>query len=94
MSRQGRRVSADENGYLRGLNQPGDYGRVALTLDDVHGFERQLWWQVIAPDGSMCSLNPAIHEVTEHDDGSISVHPSIVTATWHGWLKNGVWHPC
>ena len=81
-------------GYLRGLEQRGDYGRVTRTLEDVWGFEQQLWWQVIAPDGSSCSLNPAIHTVTEHDDMTISVQPSIVTSTWHGWLKAGMWTEC
>lgn len=94
MSRQGRRVLPTSEGYLRGLDQPGDYGRVTRTLAEVHGFERQLWWQVIAPDGSLCSLNPAVHTVTEHDDNTITVHPSIVTPTWHGWLKHGVWSSC
>lgn len=94
MSMLGRRVLPTPDGYLRGLVQPGDYGRVNLTLEEVYGFERQLWWQVVAPDGSACSLNPAVHTVTEHEDGAITVHPSIVTSTWHGWLKHGVWHPC
>ena len=32
------------------------------------------------------------HEVEEHDDGTITVSPSIVTSDgWHGWLDRGVW---
>lgn len=81
-------------GYLRGMEQPGDYGRANRSLDDVRGFERQLWWQVVAPDGSSCCLNPTIHTVTEHGDGTITVHPSIVTSTWHGWLERGLWRSC
>lgn len=94
MSMQGRRVMPTSEGYLIGLDKPGDYGRVTRTLKEVHGFDRQLWWQVIAPDGSSCSLNPAVHTVIEHDDNTITVHPSIVTSTWHGWLERGLWRQC
>jgi hypothetical protein len=36
------------------------------------------------------------HEVTEHDDGSITVSPSILIrhyrdGDWHGYLERGVW---
>jgi hypothetical protein len=37
---------------------------------------------------------PVVHawEITEHEDGSISVLPSIMDPTgWHGYLTNGVW---
>jgi hypothetical protein len=87
----GRRVRANEQGYLRDLRHDGDYGRVERTLEQVHGIERQLWWQLIAPDGSQCCLDPSVHTITEHQDGTISVLPSIVTDSWHGWLSHGLW---
>jgi hypothetical protein len=87
----GRRVKADKDGYLKGLEQPGDYGRVERTPEQVHYCLDQLYWQVIAPDGSRVKLNPGTHLVIEHSDKTITVHPSIVTPTWHGWLKAGVW---
>jgi len=36
------------------------------------------------------------HTVTEHDDGTISVSPSILIQShdgkrWHGYLQQGVW---
>jgi hypothetical protein len=31
------------------------------------------------------------HEVTEHEDGTITVSPSILTDVWHGYLERGVW---
>lgn len=39
------------------------------------------------------------HEVTEHEDGTITVSPSILIRTswagkpieWHGYLERGVW---
>jgi hypothetical protein len=85
----GRRVKCTPEGYLKGLDQPGDYGRA--TSKWTKQYPQQSWWNVIAPDGSSCSLNPDIHTVTEHEDGTITVSPSIVTATWHGWLQRGIW---
>jgi hypothetical protein len=89
----GRRLPVTSEGFFAegGLRDPGDYGRINRTLEQVWNCEHQLWWQVKAPDGSMCSLNPAIHTVVEHEDGTITVTPSIVTSTWHGWLEKGVW---
>lgn len=88
---QGRRRPVNADGFYTGSAQPGDFGRIERSLEQVLGYERQLWWLVTAPDGSGCSLNPAIHTVIEHSDGSISVTPSIVTRTWHGYLEAGIW---
>lgn len=43
----------------------------------------------------MGSLNPELHSVTEHEDGTITVSPSIDLSQrdptfWHGWLERGV----
>lgn len=87
----GRRVPVDKDGFFIEFGRPGDYGRLERTLDQVHGCEDQLYWNVVAPDGSTCKLDPAVHRVIEHDDNSITVEPSIVTTTWHGWLRRGLW---
>jgi len=84
---KGKRIMPVANGYLPPLSA-GDYGRIDQKLN-VN--ERLKQWQGVAPDGSGVSLNPKIHEVFEYDDGTITVRPSIVTKTWHGWLKKGVW---
>lgn len=87
----GRRVMPDASGYVKSadVSAPGTYGRSTMLF---RGQETsQNWWQVTAPDGSGVVLNPAIHRVTEHEDGTITVHPSIVTSSWHGWLERGVW---
>lgn len=37
------------------------------------------------------------HSVTEHEDGSISVSPSILIegeTSWHGYLIKGIWDKC
>lgn len=70
---------------------PGDYGRVGEALA----------WYARAPRGHMGNL--ANHTVTEHEDGTITVSPSILItgggdegepAVWHGFLERGVWREC
>lgn len=84
---QGRRVYPDEDGGLS--LEPGDYGKLGDT------------WYARAPGDPNESLtsNLSNHEVTEHEDGTISVNPSILITgydndckiQWHGWLKRGMW---
>ncbi len=56
-------------------------------------------WYCGAP-GNHCGVgNLARHDVTEHDDGTITVSPSILVSTghgnsWHGYLERGVWREC
>ncbi len=73
------RVYPDEKGQL--LLREGDYGK------DKDGF-----WYVRPPGCHMGSIRN--HEVTEHEDGTITVSPSILIqgeANWHGFLEKGVW---
>lgn len=69
-----------------GRFKPGDYGRLAGT------------WYACTPSGDLGNL--AAHDVTEHDDGTITVSPSILVREpggpelWHGWLERGVWRSC
>ena len=69
--------------------EPGDYGKYP---DGV--------WHARTPNGHLGNLSA--HDVTEHEDGTISVHPSIQVTTrdpdtktdiecWHGYLERGVW---
>lgn len=66
--------------------QPGDY------------FWLQGRWYGMAPNGLLANL--AAHKVTEHDDGTITVYPSILVDNgeggkrWHGFLERGVWREC
>ena len=66
---------------------PGDY---AYALDPGKGL-----WIVRAPNGDEGSLLQGRgHEVVEHEDGTITVSPSIQFETgqrWHGYLKAGKW---
>lgn len=71
------------NDTLEEFNRPGAYGKVGGV------------WLVCLPTGALAFLN-AGHTITEHEDGTITVHPSILMPTgrgpyWHGYLEHGVW---
>lgn len=79
---------APGEGYIPGAYWPGRF------LDD--GFVE--WW-IVDPTGHLGSLGRG-HTVTEHDDGTITVSPSILSTMadhghdWHGFLEHGVWREC
>lgn len=84
---QGRRIYPNEEGHLR--LAAGDYG-----FDPRDG----QWWCRVPEQGDFHAGmgNLASHEVTEHEDGTITVSPSILVTghfdkTWHGYLERGVW---
>lgn len=76
---KGRRVYPNEAGELRLAE--GDYGR-----------HPDLGWMARPPGCSMGSLED--HQVTEHEDGTITVSPSIAGEGYHGYLERGVWRSC
>lgn len=54
-------------------------------------------WQAMTPNGHMAGL--VKHDVVEHEDGTITVSPSILVSNgsgplWHGFLERGVWREC
>lgn len=87
----GRRVMPDAEGWLPPNLQPGEYGHASEERAKLEDWPRLAWWQICCPDGSVGTLNPNVHTITEHEDGTITVSPSIVSVSWHGWLKQGVW---
>lgn len=69
------------------LLKPGEYGK---WTDGT--------WYGCTPNDHGCNLSA--HDVTEHDDGTITVSPSILVTwrlngrdveQWHGFLRRGVW---
>lgn len=85
---QGRRLPDQtwgEEGDWRD-SQPGDYMKV------IRRGGQQPWWFIRDPDNHVGRLSDG-HQVTEHEDGTITVSPSIYDAPdgWHGWLEHGVW---
>lgn len=81
----GRRIYANEGGWLAPMI-PGDYG-----IYDGR-------WYGKTPNGYSCGM--ANHQVTEHEDGTITVSPSIKVSigtdreVWHGYLERGTWREC
>jgi len=65
---------------------PGDYGK------DANGV-----WRARPPDENVHLGSLENHTVTEHDDGTITVSPSILIEqgtgrpSWHGFLERGIW---
>lgn len=59
------------------------------------------WWAKV-PHAGMSQARLTDHQVIEHEDGTITVHPSILMETadgdqkfmWHGFLELGVWREC
>lgn len=60
----------------------GEYGKIVRTL-----------WFVRPPGSHMGDVSG--HTVTEHEDGTITVSPSILIDDgrnkWHGYLERGIW---
>jgi hypothetical protein len=87
----GRRVEPDPNDsyYPCPRLQPGDYGKGA---DDVWYCHPPSVDKEAAPG---CLL---AHRITEHEDGTITVEPSILVesslGSWHGYLRRGEWVEC
>jgi hypothetical protein len=71
--------------------RPGTYGRIEV------GGENLKWiWVCTTPNGHHGSLDG--HDVIEHEDGTITVSPSILIKggpdweeLWHGYLEHGDW---
>ncbi len=57
-------------------------------------------WMLCLPTGIHGRINDKIWKITEHDDNTITVSPSIKTTCgdhkydWHGFLEKGVWREC
>lgn len=78
---QGKRLSTQGDGKFPDDIQPGDYW---LGANGV-------WW-ICAPSNEIGHISQ--HKVTEHEDGTITVSPSILITggrAWHGMLEHGVW---
>src|SRR5256885_17171890 len=101
----GHRVMPLDTGWLPPNMARGGYGRVDVSkvladsaargypLKDNHPWTH---WEVRAPDGSGGRLDPSIDTVIEHEDGTITVTPSIdfsqcTPGAYHGHLTRGEW---
>ena len=71
---------------LRISETPGAYG-------SANGRD----WFCTTPNGMLGNLGS--HQVQEHEDGTITVSPSILVSgapseSWHGYLERGIWREC
>ena len=92
---QGKRVDAtldDAGQYPFPKLKPGEYGK---SIDGA--------WCCCAPVDTSDGFtnfhgNLGAHKVVEHEDGTITVSPSILIqrhdGEWHGYLERGVWRQC
>lgn len=89
----------DDEAFVHGLEHPatdpvpvGAYGRATVGDEVV--------WMAMTPNGHIANLKR--HQVVEHDDGTITVTPSIlvtvpnhpdpvIAAGFHGFLTRGRW---
>lgn len=90
---QGKRI--EDNKYCENA---GEYSKQIPknTLDKIY-------WNCKTPNGHYGNLMN--HTVVEHEDGTITVTPSILVSKcrkdgwkgkelWHGHLERGVWREC
>lgn len=73
------------------IPQPGGFQMLA---PGEYGKWKDGTWYGCTPSGEGCNL--AAHSITEHEDGTITVSPSIGIGDrsnwdWHGYLEHGIW---
>ena len=94
--------------YVRDVNGDGDrrFYETALCNTPYIAPQAGDYWQASngdwcakVPTGARCGLRN--HQVTEHEDGTITASPSILLTmpgmeemNWHGYLERGVWRSC
>lgn len=79
----GQRVGRETGVQPHALNV-GEYGLHYCSTD----------WYARTPNGMLANLSR--HDVVEHEDGTITVKPSILVTgghdqRWHGYLERGIW---
>ena len=69
---------------------PNAEGNLLFAEQGVYGKDKDGVWWCRPPKGGAGMLSD--HEVVEHEDGTITVSPSILMpGVWHGYLEHGVW---
>jgi hypothetical protein len=74
--------------------QPGDYAK----RDDRY-------WLVNTPNSELALIDSQRWKVTEHEDGTVTMSPSILISAisptkgtrvelWHGFLERGIFRSC
>lgn len=77
----GKRLYPTDKDKVFEMMKPGDY--FSLSSGE---------FIICTPNNLVASIRN--HKVIEHEDGTITVSPSILitgTGTWHGYLEKGIW---
>jgi len=81
----------------QGVRRPDGTGPHELEPGD-HAKHKGQWFGRIPNGDLFLTANMANHSIEEHEDGTISVSPSILCDNskeyWHGFLTRGVWREC
>lgn len=82
MTQGTRRDMTEDNEVL----EPGEYGKHWQNGD----------WYCVPPEHPFHLGALRNHQIVEHEDGTITVSPSILIrhyrlGAWHGYLERGVW---
>jgi len=71
---------------------PNKEGQLLLA-EGEYGKDNTGTWYARPPSSHIGSLSQ--HTVVEHEDGTITVSPSILVSNtdsqWHGYLEKGIW---
>ena len=83
----------------RRIDFPAEGGHPPFAEGDYGKDPESGWWCVRPPGSHLGSLRD--HSVEEHEDGTITVTPSILQTApdgegggrelFHGWLQRGIW---
>jgi len=85
------------------LESPCDYVWMPYILWDSKpdSFVGDGEWHLMDPTGGVGAIGrilidkPAAHTWEEHEDGSVTFHPSLVMPSgWHGFMNHGIWTEC
>ncbi len=74
-----------------------DYNEDTIPLAGEYGKNRIGQWYGVPPNRPELLANLSNHQITEHEDGTITVSPSILVSSkhlglqWHGFLERGIW---
>lgn len=76
---------------------PGGYCKITDKLE-LSPISKPFWY-ARSPNGDLGTFGRTAHQITEHEDGTITVSPSMHYAGkhwsgWHGWLTKGIWTSC
>lgn len=89
------------NGHARGRRVPDETLPITYRSYDYGRYAGAWWVKPPQPEGSDAIINLDNRwAVTEHEDGTITVSPSIHMYAnnqhpeWHGFLEAGVWREC